>query len=80
MNEIKHLIDGFKQFQLDYQSDVDGKFSKLSQYGAHSKILMIACCDSRVDPAIITHAETGDLMVIRNMANIVPPFQQDSAY
>ena len=80
MNEIKYLIDGFKQFQLDYQSDVDGKFSKLSQYGAHSKILMIACCDSRVDPAIITHAETGDLMVIRNMANIVPPFQQDSAY
>ena len=34
---------------------------------------MIVCCDSRVDPAIITHADPGDLLILRNVANIVPP-------
>ena len=37
------------------------------------KAMMIACCDSRVDPAIITNADPGDLFILRNVANIVPP-------
>lgn len=78
MSEIKALIEGFKQFKQAYIEDPDGKYSQLSQYGAHSKILMIACCDSRVDPAIITHANAGDLMVIRNIANLVPAYNADS--
>ena len=37
------------------------------------KAMMIACSDSRVDPAIITNADPGDLFIVRNVANIVPP-------
>lgn len=78
MSEINALIEGFKQFKQQYIEDPNGKYGRLSQYGAHSKILMIACCDSRVDPAIITHSDAGDLMVIRNIANLVPAYNVDS--
>lgn len=78
MSEINALIEGFKQFKQQYIEDPKSKYGQLSQYGAHSKILMIACCDSRVDPAIITHSDAGDLMVIRNIANLVPAYNADS--
>lgn len=80
MNDIDALIAGFKEFQQDYAEDNEGKYRGLAEYGPHSKILMIACCDSRVDPAIITNSKAGDLMVIRNIANLVPPYNPGSNY
>lgn len=80
MNDIEALIAGFKSFNEEYTRDADGKYRDLAAYGPHSKILMIACCDSRVDPAIITNSKAGDLMVIRNMANLVPPYDAGSAF
>ena len=41
---------------------------------------MIACCDSRVDPAIITDSRAGDIMVVRNLANLVPPYRENSPF
>ena len=73
MDDIDALIAGFKAFKREYEEDSQGKYRNLAEYGPHSKILMIACCDSRVDPAIITNSSAGDLMVIRNIANLVPP-------
>ncbi|MFA7556129.1 MAG: carbonic anhydrase, partial [Spongiibacteraceae bacterium] len=78
MNEINTLIDGFKQYQHQYSEDAEGKYRGMAEYGPHSKILMIACCDSRVDPAIITNSKGGDLMVIRNIANLVPVYDTAS--
>lgn len=74
MENINALIDGFNTFKKAYQLDQDGKYRQLAEYGPHSRILMIACCDSRADPAIITNSKAGDLMVIRNIANLVPAY------
>lgn len=85
MSDLGGLIGGFQSFQREYVSDTSGRYRALAEYGPHSKILMIACCDSRADPAIITNASVGDLMVIRNIANLVPrydpegPFQETQA-
>ncbi|EAW32493.1 carbonic anhydrase [marine gamma proteobacterium HTCC2143] len=78
MSDIDALVAGFKEFHEVYTEDREGKYHGLAEYGPHSKILMIACCDSRVDPAIITNSSAGDLMVIRNMANLVPPYDAAS--
>ena len=80
MDDINALIAGFKEFKREYEEDIQGKFRNLAEYGPHSKILMIACCDSRVDPAIITNSSAGDLMVVRNVANLVPPYDPHSSF
>ena len=80
MSDLDKLVEGFQSFRKEYVSDPAGRYREMAEYGAHSKILMIACCDSRVDPAIITNASVGDLMVIRNIANLVPPYAADSPF
>lgn len=80
MSGIDALIAGFSDFHREYTEDRDGKYHQIARHGSHSKILMIACCDSRVDPAIITNSKAGDLMVIRNMANLVPRYDVNSAF
>jgi carbonic anhydrase len=80
VNDIEALIEGFKAFKNESEQSGQGKYHNLAEYGPHSKILMVACCDSRVDPAIITNSSAGDLMVIRNIANLVPPYHPDSSF
>jgi carbonic anhydrase len=75
MSDLEQLIAGFQSFHRRYVADRSGRYRELAEYGPHSRILMIACCDSRADPAIITNASVGDLMVIRNIANLVPPYE-----
>ena len=72
---LNHLLDGIKGFQDRYYHLEPDRMKALSEKGQSPRVLLIACSDSRVDPAILTGAEPGDLFVIRNVANLVPPFE-----
>ncbi|NEQ32133.1 MAG: carbonic anhydrase [Leptolyngbya sp. SIO4C5] len=71
---MKKLISGLRQFQSTYVPSHQAMLQELAQ-GQHPRVLFIACSDSRVDPALITQAEIGEIFVIRNAGNIVPPYE-----
>src|SRR5665811_647211 len=70
------LIEGFLRFR-GHRFPSDGiEYLRLFAEGQKPKFLIVGCCDSRVDPAIIFDCEPGELFVIRNVANIVPPNEE----
>lgn len=74
---LYNLINGYKEFKRTYFPDHKALFNNLSTQGQSPKILIIACSDSRVDPAIVTNAIPGDLFVVRNVANLVPACEDE---
>ena len=78
--DIKALIKGHQKFRAHYFDEGNTTFSELVREGQRPKILMVACCDSRVDPALVMNSQPGDLLVIRNVANLVPPYEEDQSY
>lgn len=77
---ITDMISGFQTFQETYFKEHPELFKTLTEVGQSPKTLVIACSDSRVDPAILFNTEPGDLFVIRNVANLVPPYQPDGGH
>jgi hypothetical protein len=71
---MESLIDGFKRFRAEYFEEHRRLFEALASRGQMPKVLLIGCCDSRVDPAIIFDAQPGEMFVLRNVANLVPPY------
>jgi len=73
MSHIDKLVEGYGRFRESYFSDDRTLFDRLTRQGQSPKTIVVGCCDSRVDPAIVTDCEPGDLFIIRNVANLVPP-------
>ena len=73
---LHKLITGFFTFQQETYLPRRALFDQLA-LKQRPKIMMVACSDSRVDPAILTNAEPGDLFMVRNVANLVPPCTLD---
>ncbi|KKM88083.1 hypothetical protein LCGC14_1262330 [marine sediment metagenome] len=71
------LVAGFGRFKRAYFGDDIALYASMKT-GQPAKTLMIACCDSRVDPAILTDCDPGDLFTVRNVANLVPPCETDN--
>ena len=71
---MEKLIQGLHRFQANYVSTHRDLFEQLAR-GQSPRVLFITCSDSRVDPALITQAQIGELFVIRNAGNIIPPFR-----
>jgi carbonic anhydrase len=76
MKDIANFITGFKRFRQEYFDADEQRFASL-KLGQKPKVLLIGCSDSRVDPAILTGCAPGELFVVRNVANLVPPCEYD---
>jgi carbonic anhydrase len=72
VRNIHQFIEGFQRFQSKYFTGEKPLYNKLSS-GQNPTTLLIGCCDSRVDPALLLDCDPGDIFVIRNVANLVPP-------
>lgn len=76
----ERLLEGYNNFITTLFSDERQRYRELAATGQHPDVLVIACCDSRAAPEMIFDTRPGEIFVMRNVANQVPPFQPDGEY
>lgn len=77
MEDIEKFVRGFSRFQEQYFGEEQGLYDSL-RGGQRPTTLLIGCCDSRVDPMLLTGSGPGDMFVVRNIANLVPKCTPDA--
>lgn len=80
MDIIARLVHGYRRFRGGYYLDHHKKLSALANQGQSPQVCVVSCSDSRVDPSLILDCEPGELFVIRNVANLVPPCEAEGLY
>ncbi|HLA21681.1 MAG TPA: carbonic anhydrase [Pseudolabrys sp.] len=75
----QRLIDGYRAFCEGRLPTEQNHFRELAEHGQAPEVMVIGCCDSRVSPEVIFDAGPGELFVVRNVANLVPPYTPDGA-
>ena len=78
MNFPQRLIDGYKAFAYGHLPREQDRYRELAESGQKPEIMVIGCCDSRCAPEAIFDARPGELFVVRNIANLIPPYAPDA--
>ncbi|MBZ9764913.1 carbonic anhydrase [Mesorhizobium sp. CA8] len=76
----EHLITGYRNFMNGRYPAESGRYRSLAREGQAPETMIVACCDSRSAPEAIFDAGPGELFVLRNVANLVPPYEPDGEY
>ena len=76
----RSLIEGHRRFLRDKHAPERGRYMQLAELGQAPTAMVIACCDARADVSTIFDAEPGDLFILRNVANLVPPYEPEGKY
>ena len=79
MADFNSLLEGYRRFRQRGWGTQRERWAELAE-GQSPRVMVIACSDSRVDPAQIFDARPGEIFVVRNVGNLVPPFEPDSNY
>lgn len=74
------LTDRFRRFKHRHFVPNADQYEELATYGQDPEVMIISCCDSRVDPETIFTAMPGEMFVVRNVANLVPPYETGGKY
>jgi carbonic anhydrase len=77
MNFPQRLIEGYSAFAAGRLKREQDRYNELARAGQSPEVMVVGCCDSRVSPEVIFDARPGELFVVRNVANIIPPYSPD---
>ncbi|HVA15598.1 MAG TPA: carbonic anhydrase [Stellaceae bacterium] len=80
MDGMQKLLAGYRRFRAKAWPEQRRLFETLAREGQRPNMLLVACIDSRVDPAMIFDTAPGEVLTVRNVANLVPPYAPDAAY
>ncbi len=77
---VQKLLDGYRRFRATTWPENSRHFETLAKNGQAPDSLVITCVDSRVDPVMIFDAAPGEMLTVRNVANLVPPYTPDDTH
>ena len=74
MTDFTDLIEGYRRFRQGDWKRQRERWEKLAE-GQNPQVMVVACSDSRIDPSVVFDSRPGEMFVVRNVANLVPPFE-----
>ncbi len=77
---LNKILQGYSDFRKQYATGNQSVMHQLAALGQQPEVMIVACCDSRVDPSVILQCDPGELFVVRNVANIIPPYECDEKH